>query len=94
MSIIDVWLSFDFKPIIDLPIFIMSRYGRGDNGLALGKTDFYGGGLGYKFEKYLRVIAWYDVLDNEAEDKAKNSNPEKTFYIKGEVHHIHQGFSS
>ena len=84
-SIVDAWLTFDLESITDTPILIMSRYGYGHNGLPSGKTNYYGGGLGYRFEKYFRVALWYQELDNDAEDKANNANPEKTFFFKGEI---------
>ena len=85
MSLIDVWLTVELNNIIGMPLFIMGRYGLGDTGLNNGKTQYIGSGLGYRFEKHVRLIAWYQMIDNEARDEAKEANPEQALYIKAEI---------
>ncbi len=86
MYLIDAWVTINFDSIIQLPIFFMSRIGVGDDkDESDKKITFMGSGIGYKFNKYVRTIVWYQQFDNEAEDKANNPNPEKAFYVKAEV---------
>ncbi len=85
MSVLDIWCSLYLNSVIDIPVIVMARYGIADNGLDDGKTTFMGGGAGYVFNKYCRVIAWYQQMDNEDRDTKEKPNPEKQFAVKAEV---------
>ena len=85
MSIVDTWITLQFSSFTGIPLFIMACYGIGDTGQESGKTSFAGGGLGYKFNKHLRCIAWYEQTDSESLDEVGEPNPEKSFWLKAEV---------
>ena len=85
MKIVDIWLTLNFESLTGVPVLVVARYFYGDNGLDNGTATLLAGGIGYRLAKNFRVIAWYEQLDNEADDKADNADPDRTFYIKSEV---------
>jgi len=84
--IIDAWMSLYLKTVIDMPIFVMSKFGLSEDRDQGSKgTTFFGAGLGYEFNKNVRTIAWYQQFDSEEADEDDEANPNKTFWIKAEI---------
>ncbi|MCP4136628.1 MAG: hypothetical protein GY754_37000 [bacterium] len=78
--LIDGWLHMNLDSAIGLPILIYGRcaYGKDDKRAADKKNTLIGGGIGYKFNKYIRTLAIVDYLMKE------DSYNDKVFYVKAE----------
>lgn len=86
LSMLDCWLTVTPEKFVGMPLLVMARYGYGDDGaLDDDKVTFMGAGLGYKFNKKFRVMAWYEQYDSEAADLAETPNPDAVFALKAEL---------
>ncbi|MFH0976249.1 MAG: hypothetical protein V1874_10755 [Spirochaetota bacterium] len=86
LSIMETWLTFTPKKLIQIPILAMARYGFGkdlDKGDSM--TTYMGIGIGYELDPNIRVAAWFDQYDSEAKDAANNPNPTRMFSIRTDI---------
>lgn len=86
MSLLEAWITFTPKKLIEIPVVAMARYGYGDDfDQDNYKTTYMGIGLGYEFNTNIRAAAWYDQYDSEARNTANNPNPVKMFSVRADI---------
>jgi hypothetical protein len=86
MSLFEFWLTINAYKYTQIPSLLMSRYGFGDDfDQENVKTSYVGVGIGYEYSKNIRVAAWYDHYDSEANSTAGKTNPVKVFYVKADI---------
>ncbi len=83
----DVWAMINLGDLTGVPVLLYGRYASGELKNAnpvSGEVDASGnstaGGLGYQFNKNVRVLAMYEVVD-----KKWLSGKDETFWVKTEV---------
>jgi len=66
-TIIETWANADLYSATEIPVLVLARfaYGMENNDDNVGKTIF-GAGLGYKFNKNFRVLAYFDFQKGRA----------------------------
>ena len=83
--LIDSWLHVKFKPLINIPILLISRYGYGE--LNDIETNIIGFGPGYQFNKYIQALIYYEHQVSDKEDESnlyiKFGGPIRNFFSEG-----------
>ncbi len=86
MSLLEFWLTVTPQKYIQIPLLVLARYGFGnDSGQDNSMTTYMGAGIGYEYSKNIRVAAWYDQYDSEANDTVGKPNPMKVFSVKADI---------
>ena len=94
-SIMDAFLNMNLQSVAGVPILLTGRYARGESEFddAAGTdvtTTLWAAGLGYRFSKNVRFMAYYEVYTAETNLTPSSTtldytDDEETFYIKCEV---------
>jgi hypothetical protein len=94
-TIIDAFLNVDLQSVIGVPVLIAGRYARGvtefdDAAGTEVTTTLWAAGLGYKFNKNVRFMGYYEVYSAETNLDPTSATLDYTddaerFYVKCEV---------
>jgi hypothetical protein len=80
-NLIETWVHFNLGPLVSqAPVLLVGRYAYGFKNSDPGNpTHLLAGGVGYEFNKYFRVLAYYESY------KPEHSAGNAAFYIKTEA---------
>ncbi|HPQ51827.1 MAG TPA: hypothetical protein PK253_01135 [Spirochaetota bacterium] len=94
-TIMDAFLNVNLQSVAGVPVLIAGRYARGvtefdDTAGTEVTTTLWAAGLGYKFSKNVRFMAYYEVYSAETNLTPSSttldySDDEENFYVKCEV---------
>ena len=81
ITIFDAWLNVNLDSVIGMPILILGRYATGEDTEAKVETTYMGAGIGYQFNRSVRMALYYEEYASDD----YNEDTQTNFYVKAEA---------